>query len=172
MQEKTLWSGGRLSADLDIDLSALNQSLSIDQRMAQQDIQGSRAWCKAIAQAGILTEEEFRQIDAGLAKSGADLADGTFPFRPDDEDIHTAVERQLSEEIGPVAGKLHTGRSRNDQVATDFRLWLKDQIPDLISEILRLESVLVDRAESDQGSFDGAGIICQAYVPRSDGVRS
>ena len=151
MQEKTLWSGGRLSADLDIDLSALNQSLSIDQRMAQQDIQGSRAWCRAIAQAGILTEEEFRQIDAGLAKSGADLADGTFQFRPDDEDIHSAVERQLSEEIGPVAGKLHTGRSRNDQVATDFRLWLKDQIPDLISEILRLESVLVDRAESDQG---------------------
>ena len=113
MQEKTLWSGGRLSADLDLDLSALNQSLSIDRRMAQQDIQGSRAWSRAIAQAGILTEEEFRQIDAGLAKSGADLADGTFQFRPDDEDIHSAVERQLSEEIGPVAGKLHTGRSRD-----------------------------------------------------------
>lgn len=149
MQEKTLWSGGRLSSDIDIDMSALNQSLSIDKRMAQEDIRGSRAWAKAIAAAGILDETELGQIDTGLAKLADDLSAGTFPFKPEDEDIHSAVERQLTAEIGAVAGKLHTGRSRNDQVATDFRLWLKSNLEPLQTELRALQAALVERAESD-----------------------
>lgn len=151
MQEKTLWSGGRLSSDIDIDMSALNQSLSIDKRMAQEDIRGSRAWAKAIAAAGILNETERERIDAGLAKLADDLTAGTFPFKPEDEDIHSAVERQLTAEIGAVAGKLHTGRSRNDQVVTDFRLWLKSNLIPLQSELCSLQAALVERAETDFG---------------------
>ena len=149
MHEKTLWSGGRLSSDIDIDMSALNQSLSIDKRMAQEDIRGSRAWAKAIANAGILNDEERERIDAGLAKLADDFAAGTFPFRDEDEDIHSAVERQLTAEIGPVAGKLHTGRSRNDQVVTDFRLWLKTNLEPIQSELAALQAALVGRAETD-----------------------
>lgn len=158
MQEKTLWSGGRLTSDIDIDMSALNQSLSIDRRMAQEDIQGSRAWAKAIAAAGILTDEEQQQIDAGLAKLADDLATGVFPFQPSDEDIHSAVERQLTSEIGAVAGKLHTGRSRNDQVVTDFRLWMKNNIPALQEQVELLREVLIVRAETD------AAVIIPGYT--------
>ncbi|GAB4402089.1 MAG: argininosuccinate lyase [Anaerolineales bacterium] len=141
-----LW-GGRFSQKLDDFAWALNSSLPIDQRMAIQDVEGSIAWAAAIHNAGILSDEEHASISLGLDTVRKEFASGEFIFLPSDEDIHTAVERRLSELIGTTAGKLHTGRSRNDQVATDFRLWMLNEIPDLLSAFRLLQSVLVEQAE-------------------------
>lgn len=149
MGEKTLWSGGRLGSDLDLNMSVLNQSLSIDRRMAREDIQGSIAWAGALEAAGILMSGESAAIIHGLEKLLTDVEADRFPFKASDEDIHSAVERQLTEEIGPVAGKLHTGRSRNDQVVTDFRLWLRNHNQKLADAIRELQAALVERAERD-----------------------
>ena len=124
----TLW-GSRFSSKLDPDAWALNASLPFDRRLAKQDVAGSIAWAAALAGAGVLSGEEANNIISGLQSIANDLADGRFAFVESDEDIHTAVERRLAELIGPLAGKLHTGRSRNDQVATDFRLWLLEALP-------------------------------------------
>lgn len=142
----TLW-GGRFSQKLDGLAWALNASLPVDQRMAIQDVEGSIAWASAIHKAGILTDEEHASISLGLDTVRKEFASGEFIFQPSDEDIHTAVERRLSELIGAAAGKLHTGRSRNDQVATDFRLWMLQAIPELHSAFLNLQSALVEQAE-------------------------
>lgn len=142
----TLW-GGRFSQKLNDLAWALNASLPVDQRMALQDVDGSIAWAAAIHNAGILSDEEHASISNGLDTVRKEFASGEFIFLPSDEDIHTAVERRLSELIGPAAGKLHTGRSRNDQVATDFRLWMLQAIPELHSAFLNLQSALVEQAE-------------------------
>ncbi len=142
----TLW-GGRFTQSLDSLAWALNSSLPVDQRMAIQDVDGSIAWAAAIHNAGILTDEEHASISLGLDTVRKEFASGEFIFQPSDEDIHTAVERRLSELIGAAAGKLHTGRSRNDQVATDFRLWMLQAIPELHSSFLNLQSALVEQAE-------------------------
>ncbi len=149
MKEKTLWSGGRLDANLDLDMAQLNSSLTIDKRLAQEDVRGSLAWAAAIHQAGILNVAEFEQIQLGLQTIAAELSSGSFVFQPSDEDIHTAVERRLTELIGPTGGKLHTGRSRNDQVATDFRLWISTAAATLSNELQKLQAVILERAESD-----------------------
>lgn len=102
-----------------------NQSLAYDKRMYAADIKGSIAYSKALAQVGIVSPEEQAAIEKGLGEVKAEWEAGTFVIKPDDEDIHTANERRLSELIGAgIGGKLHTGRSRNDQVATDMRIWL------------------------------------------------
>jgi len=142
----TLW-GGRFSQKPDDLAWALNASLPIDQRMAIQDANGSIAWADAIHKVGILSDEEHGSIVTGLGTIRKEFASGEFSFFPSDEDIHTAVERRLSELIGEAAGKLHTGRSRNDQVATDFRLWMFQAIPELHSAFSNLQSALVEQAE-------------------------
>ena len=142
----TLW-GGRFTQSLDSLAWALNSSLLVDQRMAIQDVDGSIAWADAIHKAGILSDEEHASIALGLDTVRKEFASGEFVFQPSDEDIHTAVERRLSELIGVAAGKLHTGRSRNDQVATDFRLWMLQAIPELTSAFTNLQSALVEQAE-------------------------
>ena len=142
----TLW-GGRFTQKLDDLAWALNSSLPVDQRMAIQDVDGSLAWADAIHKAGILSDEEHASISLGLDTVRKEFASGQFIFLPSDEDIHTAVERRLSELIGPAAGKLHTGRSRNDQVATDFRLWMLQTIPELHSAFRLLHSALIEQAE-------------------------
>jgi argininosuccinate lyase len=147
---KHLWTG-RLDGALDPQAAALNASLSFDRRLAQQDVRGSIAWAHALANAGILTTDEGAQLERGLAKVGGELADGSFAFVPGEEDIHTAVERRLTELEGEVAGKLHTGRSRNDQVATDFRLWTMDAAGRILRLLAELQTALVDRAEKDRG---------------------
>ena len=144
----TLW-GGRFSGKLDPAAWALNASLGIDQRLAAQDVRGSLAWAGALEKAGVLTPEESVQIRQGLLAVAGELGSGAFTFQESDEDIHTAVERRLGEIIGPLAGKLHTGRSRNDQVATDFRLWLMDSFPGLDGAITGLQGALLQRAEGD-----------------------
>ncbi|MCI0551021.1 MAG: argininosuccinate lyase, partial [Anaerolineae bacterium] len=142
----TLW-GGRFSTKLNDQAWDLNSSLPVDQRMAIQDVDGSRAWADAIHRAGILTDKENASISIGLATVKEEFSSGRFSFAPSDEDIHTAVERRLTELIGDAAGKLHTGRSRNDQVATDFRLWILEAIPALETALKDLQSALTEQAE-------------------------
>jgi len=142
----TLW-GGRFSTKLNDLAWELNSSLLVDQRMAIQDVDGSLAWADALHKANILSDEEHASIALGLATVKREFASGEFHFVPSDEDIHTAVERRLTELIGATAGKLHTGRSRNDQVATDFRLWMLQAIPELNSALHILQSSLIEQAE-------------------------
>ena len=144
----SLW-GGRFESRLDPAAWALNTSLAFDRRLAPQDVRGSLAWARGLERAGLLTAAELAQIETGLQAIGAEIAAGTFVFYPHDEDIHSAIERRLGELIGPAAGKLHTGRSRNDQVATDLRLWLLDSAPALAAALIELQRALAERAEQD-----------------------
>jgi len=142
----TLW-GGRFSTKLNEQAWELNSSLPIDQRLAIQDVDGSLAWAKALHEAGVLQDEEHASLALGLDMVKKEFSSGRFSSTPSDEDIHTAVERRLLDLIGSVAGKLHTGRSRNDQVATDFRLWMLQTIPVLDAALKDLQSALVEQAE-------------------------
>jgi len=144
----TLWHG-RLPAKMDPAAWSFNASLPCDRRLAPQDVRGSLAWAGALCAAGVLREEERARIVAGLEAIAGELAAGSFAFAADDEDIHSAVERRLGELIGPLAGKLHTGRSRNDQVATDLRLWTIEALACLRTELAALQTALVARAERD-----------------------
>ncbi len=143
----TLW-GGRFSQPTDEDLRALNDSLPFDKRMYAQDIRGSMAYAQAIADVGVITQEEAETIIKGLEQVLYEFDNGAFVFTDSDEDIHTAVERRLTEIVGDVGGKLHTGRSRNDQVATDFRLWVRDAIQDIEKLIIQTQAALVEQAET------------------------
>ncbi len=144
----TLWSG-RFEGGLDPLAWELNASLPIDRRMASQDVRASLAWSAALAQAGVLSASEAGDIQGGLEQILAEFDQDSFVFQPQDEDIHSAVERRLVELIGPTGGRLHTGRSRNDQVATDFRLWLLENLPLLEAGIERMQAALLLRAQAD-----------------------
>jgi argininosuccinate lyase len=124
-------------------------SAGFDFRLAMEDIRGSMAWASALRRAGILNEEEEVAIQSGLTAIRGEYADGTLRSDASDEDIHSAVERRLTELIGPVAGKLHTGRSRNDQVATDFRMWIMGACRRLSAEVIGLQQALVECAAAD-----------------------
>jgi len=119
-------------------MEKFNESLSFDKRMWAQDIKGSVAYAKAIGKVGIITQEEVTQLVDGLEKVRQEWANGTFEIKAGDEDIHTANERRLTELVGAVGGKLHTGRSRNDQVATDTRLWTVDAERDILKDMATL----------------------------------
>ncbi|KAJ6455691.1 argininosuccinate lyase [Mycena sanguinolenta] len=147
--KQKLW-GGRFTGKTDPLMHAFNQSLKYDQRMHAADIKGSIAYAKSLTLVGILTKEEEAKITAGLTAVGKEWQDGVFQAQEDDEDIHTANERRLSEIIGPLGGKLHTGRSRNDQVATDMRLWLLEEVKDLEQSVKGLLQVIVDRADKEK----------------------
>ncbi|PIA17574.1 argininosuccinate lyase [Coemansia reversa NRRL 1564] len=147
-EAKKLW-GGRFSGGTDPLMEAFNESIHFDRRLHAADIQGSQAYAKALKRQGILTAAEQKTLEKGLSAVLREWQEGTFELRPGDEDIHTANERRLSELVGSVAGKLHTGRSRNDQVATDMRLWLRDEVTALIGYLRTLVGALVQRAESD-----------------------
>lgn len=148
----TLW-GGRFDEPTDSDLRALNDSIDFDKRLYKQDIQGSIAYAGALVGAGILTPDEAQTIQDGLRQVLAEFEGNTFVFQPGDEDIHTAVERRLVELVGAVGGKLHTGRSRNDQVATDFRLWVMDAIKAMDERIKALQITLIQQAEQHTESL-------------------
>src|SRR5947208_1432112 len=126
-------------------LDALNRSLPVDHRLWPQDVTASKAWVHALGRVGVVTPAEESQLLDGLDRVAERLADGAAVGAPD-EDVHTLVERLLYEEVGPVAGKLHTGRSRNDQVATDLRLWTLTAIDQLDSDLAALGATLVTRA--------------------------
>jgi argininosuccinate lyase len=148
---KQLWTG-RFKGSLNEQAAALNNSLPFDRRLAAQDVRGSIAWTHALRGAGVLTPDESAKIEQGLGQIGRELADESFAFAPSDEDIHTAVERRLGELIGATAGKLHTGRSRNDQVATDFRMWIVEAEAEMLAEIRKVQASLLARAEKDFGT--------------------
>ncbi len=141
-----LW-GGVFSKGTDDTVRRLNDSLRFDWRLYDVDITGSRAWASALAQAGVLTIEERDQLLDGLERVRDEFAAGTFVTAPGDEDIHTAVERRLHEIAGQVAGKLHTGRSRNDQVATDLLLWLLGAAQQISAQLVALSVALIQQAE-------------------------
>lgn len=142
-----LW-GGAFSEPTDDDLRALNDSIGFDRRLYAQDIRGSIAYARAIAKAGVITDEECAQIISGLEQVLAEFETDTFVLQQGDEDIHTAVERRLTELIGAVGGKLHTGRSRNDQVAADMRLWVIDALAEIETRIDALQTALITTAET------------------------
>ncbi len=136
-----LWKG-RIEEGMDCRMKPLNNSLSVDFRMWSQDIRGSCAWVNALAVAGVLEESERTELLEGLARVSENFS--TYDYSKEkDEDIHSLIERLLYAEVGEVAGKLHTGRSRNDQVATDFRLWGMEQIDSLIDGLHQLEKTLL-----------------------------
>ncbi|KAF5358244.1 hypothetical protein D9756_001664 [Leucocoprinus leucothites] len=144
-----LW-GGRFTGKTDPLMHEFNQSLKYDKRMHSADIRGSIAYAKALSRVGILTEGEREKLTDGLKAVGKEWEDGVFEVKEDDEDIHTANERRLTELIGSLGGKLHTGRSRNDQVATDMRLWLLDEVDDIEQGLSALLRVMVERADQEK----------------------
>ena len=143
-----LW-GGRFTGATDPAMEAFNNSIGFDKRMWKADLDGSAAYANALAKAGLLQPQEAAELVRGLRLVGAEWEKGQFRIAPGDEDIHTANERRLGEHIGALAGKLHTGRSRNDQVATDVRLWLKVELRGLRAHLLRLTGVAAARAAAE-----------------------
>ncbi|MBX2853898.1 MAG: argininosuccinate lyase [Rhodobacteraceae bacterium] len=142
-----MW-GGRFTAQPDQLLETINASIGFDQRLADQDIRGSQAHANMLAAVGLLTAEDARAIIDGLERIKEEIAAGEFVFSTALEDIHMNVEARLKELIGEPAGRLHTARSRNDQVATDFRLWVRDAIDTLDAQLQALITVLLDQAEA------------------------
>ncbi|WP_375280002.1 argininosuccinate lyase [Pseudooctadecabacter sp.] len=150
MSDKTtsnaMW-GGRFAAGPDAIMEAINASIGFDRRLAGQDIAGSRAHAAMLAATGIITNDDAEAIREGLLTVLSEIEGGTFPYRVELEDIHMNVEARLKEIVGEPAGRLHTGRSRNDQVAVDFRLWVRDQCDAAMEALVALQKALLGQAE-------------------------
>src|SRR5688500_4766525 len=139
-----LW-GGRFSKAADETIEAFTASLPFDRRMALHDVRGSIAHVRMLGRCGIIAPEDSARIEQGLQQIFGELESSALE-PPGAEDIHSFVAQELTRRIGPVAGRLHTARSRNDQVATDTRLYLKEVAAELQSRVRRLQEVLVDHA--------------------------
>ena len=147
MSDTQLW-GGRFAGATDALMRQFNDSIGFDIRLWREDIQGSQGYARALHRASVITDDEHEQIQKGLHQIFEEFASGSFDIPASVEDIHGAVEHRLMEIIGDVGGKLHTGRSRNDQVATDIRLWMKHEIEELRLNIDAVIQALVDQAEA------------------------
>jgi argininosuccinate lyase len=141
--------GGRFSEPTDAFVARFTASVNFDQRLARHDIQGSIAHATMLAKVGVLTDDELHSIQAGLSEILTEIEDGTFEWSVALEDVHMNVEAALTAKIGITGKKLHTGRSRNDQVATDIRLWLRDEIDAISTELIRLQQGILDLAERE-----------------------
>ena len=146
MSEPTRLWGGRFASGPADAMAALSASVHFDWRLAPYDIRQTAAHARVLRGAGLLTDDELTDVLAALDQLASDVASGAFVPGPDDEDVHTAIERGLLERLGPLGGKLRAGRSRNDQVATDFRLYLRDQARAIAREILALQEALLVQA--------------------------
>ncbi|MEM9582955.1 MAG: argininosuccinate lyase [Pseudomonadota bacterium] len=146
-KSNTMW-GGRFAAGPDAIMEAINASIGFDQRMAKQDIEGSRAHAAMLAAQGIITDNDARAIREGLLTVLSEIETGKFEFKTALEDIHMNVESRLKEVVGEPAGRLHTARSRNDQVATDFKLWVRDQMDATLEAIKALQLAFLAQAEA------------------------
>ena len=155
---KPLWAG-RFSAAPTGELERFGASLSFDKRMWRQDIRGSKTHAAMLAHQGVISQQDADAIRAGLDDIAGQIERGEFAFDVDrDEDIHMAIERVLTENIGPAGGRLHTGRSRNDQTAVDTHLIARDLADEILASLAKLEAVLLDRA---QGEF---GVVMPGYT--------
>ncbi len=150
----TLWEG-RLTGGMADEVAELSVSVAFDKELAVDDIAGSKAHVRGLAKAGILTDADASALLDALGEVATELASGAFVFAPSDEDVHTAVERRVTELAGDLGAKLHTGRSRNDQVAADLRLWSRRSLLGIAGEVVALEEVLLRRASE-------AGVV---YLP-------
>lgn len=148
----TLWHG-RFAEPPNEALMAMSVSVGFDQRLWRDDIAGSRAHVNGLARAGIIDAEETAAIQDALTQVEREFDDEAFEFVDTDEDIHTAIERRVTELAGAAGAKLHTGRSRNDQVATDIRLWCRRELTAVASRVLALQEVLLDRAEAHRDAI-------------------
>ncbi|NQJ19534.1 argininosuccinate lyase [Streptococcus suis] len=146
MEAKKLW-GGRFEASLEEWVEEFGASIRFDQKLAKYDIQGSLAHVKMLGATGIINQEEAQAIQTGLEELLADYEAGKLVFDVRNEDIHMNIESLLTDKIGSVAGKLHTARSRNDQVATDMHLYLKDTLFQVVDKLTNLRQILVDLAQ-------------------------
>src|SRR5947209_13863592 len=145
MTQKT-W-GGRFTGETDDRVEAFTESISFDRRLYRQDVTASKAHARMLAEVGLLTADEAERIATTLDTIAGEIERGEFPFSIKLEDIHTHIERALIERLGDVGRKLHTGRSRNDQIATDVKLWTRDQIDDSDRRLRELQSALIAAAE-------------------------
>jgi len=145
--------GGRFGEATDAFVARFTASVNFDRRLYRQDIRGSIAHAEMLAKAGILTAAERDAITSGLEEIRARIEGGEFPWSEALEDVHMNIEAALTEAIGAAGKKLHTGRSRNDQVATDIRLWLRDEIDVILAELNRLQTALVDLAEREAATI-------------------
>ena len=150
--------GGVFDQAMDQRVEKFTESVSFDRRLYAHDIRGSIAHANMLSKVGILTDEERHQIVTGLEQIGHEIAAGQFQFRQELEDIHMNVERTLTERIGDVGRKLHTGRSRNDQVSNDIRLWIRDEIDAMSTRLENVQKAFIGRAETD------AGVVLPAYT--------
>src|SRR5439155_26483914 len=140
--------GGRFAAGPAAAVAQFTQSIGFDWRLWRHDIRGSRAHAAMLSKIGVLTRSELRAIEQGLDAIERKIAAGKFHWRPELEDVHMNIEAELTRRV-PAGAKLHTGRSRNDQVALDMRLWLIDEIVDLAAELRGLQRALVGLAEQN-----------------------
>lgn len=163
-QSNQMW-GGRFEDKPSDIMEQINASIGVDKRMWRQDIRGSIAHATMLSKQGIITKDEAVEIVNGLNTIAEEIKSGQFEFKPALEDIHMNIEARLREMIGDVAGKLHTGRSRNDQVATDFRMWTRDAIDELTHLIEDLQMVLEDLADAHQDSIMPGFTHLQAAQP-------
>lgn len=147
-EQNKLW-GGRFTEPTDAFVEAFTASVQFDQRMYKQDIEGSRAHARMLSKVGVLTEDDLDNLLKGLDQIEQEIAEGKFAWSIAREDVHMNIEARLTELVGDAGKRLHTGRSRNDQVATDIRLYLREQIAYAIAEIRRLQSGLLDLAERE-----------------------
>ncbi|MDR2869838.1 MAG: argininosuccinate lyase [Deferribacteraceae bacterium] len=151
-KQNKLWAG-RFSEPTDKLVEEFNASIGIDQRMALYDIEGSLVHAEMLGRQKIITVEEASTIQRGLQQVATEIKSGVFTFNIEDEDVHMAVERRLTAIVGPIGGKLHTARSRNDQVALDFRLYMRAGLRDVRIAITQLQSVILKLAEEHQGQL-------------------
>src|SRR5688572_16019095 len=141
--------GGRLPTGLDSAMLALNTSVHIDKELWREDIEGSMAHARGLSRVGIISDEEATQLVAGLTQVAQEIERGEFVWQPEKEDVHMNIEARLTEIVGAVGGKLHTGRSRNDQIATDLRLWARRKAKELDLAIGELAGVILDQAAAN-----------------------
>ena len=164
-----LWHG-RFSSGPAEELLAFTESLSFDKRLWKDDIAGSLAHVKGLGHAGILPLSEVAQIESALQQVASEFADGTFEFVAGEEDIHTSIERRVTQIAGPVGGKVHTGRSRNDQCVTALRLWTKRELGALAERLIVLCDVLTQRADLAGWGSDGVYLPGYTHVQRAQPV--
>ena len=144
--ESTMW-GGRFNEPVDAFVERFTASIQFDQRMFEQDINGSLAHAEMLTKAGILDSQELKDIQLGLEEIRQEAREGKIDWSIQLEDVHMNIEKSLTDKIGITGKKLHTGRSRNDQVATDIRLYLRDEIDIIAMELTRLQEGLIKQAK-------------------------